>query len=98
MLIVLLVIATLSKCTATSNTINIPVRTQDIIGGDVFFEIISPHDLEYTYRLRPAKDFGGSFSQKLEGVPMVLADPPEACQKLRNAREMQGSVALIDRG
>lgn len=64
----------------------------------MFFEIISPHDLEYTYRLRPAKDFGGSFSQKLEGVPMVLADPPEACQKLRNARDMQGSIALIDRG
>ncbi|KAH8404049.1 hypothetical protein KR215_008591 [Drosophila sulfurigaster] len=97
MLIVLVVIATLSQCTATS-TIHMPVTTQDIIAGDVFFEIVSPQDLEYTYRLRPAKDFGVSFSQKLENVPMVLADPPEACQKIRNVREMHGSVALMDRG
>lgn len=97
MLIVLVVIATLSQCRATS-TIHMPVTTQDIIAGDVFFEIISPQDLEYTYRLRPAKDFGVSFSQRLEGIPLVLADPPEACQKFRNPREMHGSIALIDRG
>ncbi|XP_023171237.1 PRADC1-like protein [Drosophila hydei] len=97
MLFVLVAIAILSKCTATS-TIHMPVTTQDIIAGDVFFEIISPQDLEYTYRLRPAKDFGVSFNQKLEGVPMVLADPPEACQQLRNGREMHGSIALMDRG
>lgn len=33
----------------------------DIIGGDVFFEIIDPEELEYTYRIRPAKDFGAPF-------------------------------------
>lgn len=97
MLFVLVAIAILSQCTATS-TIHMPVTTQDIIAGDVFFEIISPPDLEYTYRLRPAKDFGVSFSQKLESVPLVLADPPEACQPLRNGREMHGSIALMDRG
>ncbi|ALC41862.1 CG9849 [Drosophila busckii] len=98
MFIALVVIAiTLSQCTATA-TIHMPVTTQDIIAGDVFFEIISPQDLEYTYRLRPAKDFGVSFNQKLESVPLVLADPPGACQKLRNGREMLGSIALMDRG
>ncbi|EDW00609.1 GH20969 [Drosophila grimshawi] len=107
MLVLFLVaIATLSQCLATSatsastttNTIRMPVTTQDIIAGDVFFEIISPQDLEYTYRLRPAKDFGVAFSQKHEAVPMVLTDPPEACQKLRNAHDLQGSIALMDRG
>lgn len=31
------------------------------IGPDVFFEIIYPPELEYTYKLRPAKDFGAPF-------------------------------------
>lgn len=35
--------------------------TVDIINGDVFFEIIDPVELEYTYRIRPAKDFGAPF-------------------------------------
>lgn len=29
--------------------------------SDVFFEIIYPPELEYTYKLRPAKDFGAPF-------------------------------------
>ncbi|KAH8233096.1 hypothetical protein KR026_004241 [Drosophila bipectinata] len=99
MLIVWLVLAaTLSRCIRASTTISIPITTQDIIAGDVFFEILSPTDLEYTYRLRPAKDFGVTFSHRLEGIPLVLADPPGACQTIRNAREISGGVALIDRG
>lgn len=35
--------------------------TVDVINGDVFFEIIDPAELEYTYRIRPAKDFGAPF-------------------------------------
>lgn len=35
--------------------------TLDVINGDVFFEIIDPAELEYTYRIRPAKDFGAPF-------------------------------------
>jgi hypothetical protein len=34
------------------------VSSTDIIGSDVFFEIIEPEELGYTYRIRPAKDFG----------------------------------------
>jgi hypothetical protein len=34
------------------------VSSTDIIGSDVFFEIIEPEELSYTYRIRPAKDFG----------------------------------------
>ncbi|XP_017079240.1 PRADC1-like protein [Drosophila eugracilis] len=99
MLIVWLVLAaTLSRCIQASTTISIPITTQDIIAGDVFFEILTPSDLEYTYRLRPAKDFGSTFSHRLKGVPLVLTDPPSACQEIRNARELNGGVALIDRG
>lgn len=35
--------------------------TAEIIAGDVFFEIVDPVELEYTYRIRPAKDFGAPF-------------------------------------
>ncbi|XP_030375372.1 PRADC1-like protein isoform X2 [Scaptodrosophila lebanonensis] len=101
MLMLLLLLASSlprSRSLSSTSTISIPITTQDIIAGDVFFEIIEPQDLEYTYRLRPAKDFGVAFSQKLEGVPLVLADPPSACGKIRNARDLRGSIALMDRG
>ncbi|XP_067633612.1 PRADC1-like protein [Eurosta solidaginis] len=75
------------------------VTTQDIIGGDVFFEIIDPPVLEYTYRLRPAKDFGVSFlSRRLMGIALVLTKPTDACTKIENQRELEGNVALIERG
>jgi hypothetical protein len=76
-------------------------RTADIIGDDVFFEIVEPEELEYTYRLKPAKNFGGSFTDrhfKLEGAPLLLAQPADACKALLNARDMTGSVALVERG
>lgn len=33
----------------------------DIIAGDIFFEIVDPPELQYSYRIRPAKDFGAPF-------------------------------------
>lgn len=33
----------------------------DFIEDDVFFEVLYPEDLSYTYRLRQAKDFGVPF-------------------------------------
>lgn len=74
---------------------------ENIIFGDVFFEIIEPEDLEYTYRLRPAKDFGTTFTKdrfKPKRNVLVLAQPREACTELENAKELQGTVALIERG
>lgn len=52
------------KCTSISASSLLPndgISTAEIIGGDVFFEIVDPLELEYTYRLRPAKDFGAAF-------------------------------------
>lgn len=37
------------------------VTTPYILGGDVFFEIVEPSQLRYTYRIRPATNFGGEF-------------------------------------
>lgn len=76
------------------------VSTSEIIGGDVFFEITDPPELEYTFRLRPAKNFGGIFNSttKLEDVRLVLTDPEDACTKIHNWEEIYGNVALIERG
>ncbi|KAI8116840.1 PRADC1-like protein [Lucilia cuprina] len=75
------------------------VTTQDIIAGDVFFEITEPFSLEYTYRLRPAKNFGTSFSKPLEGfLQFHLMDVVYFRIKLENNHALRGNVALIDRG
>lgn len=72
----------------------------EIIGGDVFFEIIDPVELEYTYRIRPAKDFGASFNEsfKFRNVPLVPIIPKFGCEPPTNSDDLIGSVALIERG
>lgn len=76
--------------------------TFDIINNDVFFEITEPIELEYTYRIKPAKDFGGTFNSnfKLRDVALVPIIPPDACllNTVRNADEIRGNVALVERG
>ncbi|XP_063233757.1 PRADC1-like protein [Bacillus rossius redtenbacheri] len=85
---------------AGSNIYLPEVSTAEIIGSDVFFEIIEPKELEYTYRIRPAKDFGVTFNETFSGrsVPLVPVDPPHGCSWPQNAEQLEGSVALIDRG
>lgn len=39
--------------------------TADVIAGDVFFEILDPPELQFSYRIRPAKDFGIPFVSNL---------------------------------
>ncbi|XP_055592139.1 PRADC1-like protein [Uranotaenia lowii] len=78
------------------------IRTQDIIAGDVFFEIVDPPELEYTYRIRPAKDFGASFeapSFRVREGKLVPAIPADACeQQFLNANDIRGNIALVERG
>lgn len=78
------------------------IKSYDIINGDIFFEIIEPEELEYTYRLKPAKDFGGTFTQDIfkrrKQNLLVFAEPREACTDLENAHQMVGNIALIERG
>lgn len=73
----------------------------DVIGGDIFFEIVDPEELEYTYRLRPAKDFGGSFNSnkfKVQHGILVPTVPKDGCTKIRNYGDIRGNIALIERG
>ncbi|XP_055626303.1 PRADC1-like protein [Toxorhynchites rutilus septentrionalis] len=100
-LLLLLSAAIIVTSVANNLHMNDGVRIQDIIAGDVFFEIIDPPALEYTYRIRPAKDFGGSFGPSFvvkEGK-LVPAIPSDACEPgFENENELKGNIALIERG
>lgn len=61
-----------------------------------YFEIVSPESLRYTFKLRQAKDFGGSFERQYKKIRMVIADPVEACRPVVN--DIENSVALVLRG
>lgn len=102
LLILLLSAAALVKSGANNLHVYDGIRTQDIIAGDVFFEIIDPPELEYTYRIRPAKDFGGSFeasSFKVKEGKLVPAVPSDACEpEFLNERDLKGNIALVERG
>lgn len=72
----------------------------EVLGSDVFFEIIEPGELGYTYRLRPAKDFGAPFNESFRamGVGLIPVDPPSGCSWPRNAELVEGNIALVERG
>lgn len=78
------------------------IKSHDIINGDIFFEIIEPEELEYTYRLKPAKNFGGTFTQDIfknrKRNLLVFSEPREACTALENPHQLSGNIALIERG
>lgn len=101
-LVLLLSAVALVKSGANNLHVYDGIRTQDIIAGDVFFEIIDPPELEYTYRIRPAKDFGGSFeasSFKVKEGKLVPAVPSDACEpQFINERDLKGNIALVERG
>uniref|UniRef100_A0A1B0CL84 Putative protease-associated domain protein n=1 Tax=Lutzomyia longipalpis TaxID=7200 RepID=A0A1B0CL84_LUTLO len=78
------------------------ITTQDIIAGDVFFEVLDPEELEYTYRLRPAKDFGAPFnaSFRFPRIALVPVVPFDACSSadIVNGDSLEGNVAFVERG
>lgn len=77
------------------------IKSHDIIYGDVFFEIIEPEELEYTYRVRPAKNFGGLFTKnrfKPKRNALIFVEPRDACTEIENSYELNGNIALIERG
>lgn len=50
----------------------------DVIAGDIFFEIIDPPELQYSYRIRPAKDFGAPFVSirfAKKGFSLIPSEP-----------------------
>ncbi|XP_026748874.2 PRADC1-like protein [Galleria mellonella] len=74
--------------------------TADAIAGDVFFEILDPPELRYSYRIRPAKDFGAPFNGSLqfERARLVPTVPLDSCSDIINHEDIVGHIALSERG
>ncbi|XP_014241191.1 PRADC1-like protein isoform X2 [Cimex lectularius] len=72
----------------------------EIIGEDIFFEILEPESLRYTYRTRPAKNFGAPFTPALQSnkIKLVPVEPANGCSQIINVDYVYGNVALIERG
>ncbi|KAJ0183245.1 hypothetical protein K1T71_001221 [Dendrolimus kikuchii] len=74
--------------------------TPDVIAGDIFFEILDPPELRYSYRIRPAKDFGSPFNESIqfERAKLVPTVPLHSCSDIINHDEVFGHIALSERG
>ncbi|CAH1982012.1 unnamed protein product [Acanthoscelides obtectus] len=99
---IIFVCCCISLVKSIANTLHLMdgTSTAEIIHGDVFFEIVEPEELEYTYRLRPAKDFGAPFNASfhVKNVPLVPILPKFGCKPPDNGEEIEGNVAFVQRG
>ena len=66
--------------------------------NDLFFEIVQPQILSYSYRIALAKNFGSSFTNNFKNVQMIFTEPFDACDKIENFKEVRNGVAFITRG
>ncbi|XP_075975250.1 PRADC1-like protein [Anticarsia gemmatalis] len=76
------------------------VSPADVIFGDVFFEILDPPELRYSYRIRPAKDFGAPFNESIHfaNARLVPTKPLHSCSDIENFEDIVGQIALSERG
>lgn len=71
---------------------------RDSLGRDyVFFEITEPEQLAYTYKANPA-GFTPPWNLTFNGIRLVATEPACACGFIHNAEEVEGQVALVERG
>jgi len=83
-------------------TIEDPVMTDDeyraSIGRDyIFFEITQPEELAYTYKANPA-GFTPPWNNTYNGFQLVPTVPACGCGFIENSDDIEGKVALIERG
>merc|ERR1719186_379655 len=60
-------------------------------------EITEPENLAYTYKVNPA-GFTPPWNTSMDGVRMVPTDPPCGCGFIDNQEDVEGNIALIERG
>jgi len=71
---------------------------RDSLGRDyIFFEITEPEELAFTYKANPAS-FTPPWNETFNGIKLVATEPPCGCGFILNADEVEGQIALIERG
>jgi len=64
----------------------------------MFFELLKPTEIGYSYKIRPAKDFGTPLNFTMSSVNLVPSDPRHGCSPVLNHDDMEGNVAMVERG
>eukprot|EP00092_Neocalanus_flemingeri_P070030 GFUD01085906.1.p1 GENE.GFUD01085906.1~~GFUD01085906.1.p1 ORF type:complete len:206 (-),score=53.42 GFUD01085906.1:139-756(-) len=83
-------------------TMEDPTLTHDeyrvSLGKDyVFFEITEPEELAYTYKANPAL-FTPPWNNTYNGIQLVPTEPACACGFIHNSDQIEGKIALVERG
>jgi len=90
------------RTVAGLKTLEDPTLTEDeyraSLGKDyIFFEITEPEELAYTYKANPA-GFTPPWNNTYNGIQLVPTEPACACGFIQNSDEIEGKIALIERG
>ncbi|KAL3863274.1 hypothetical protein ACJMK2_005039 [Sinanodonta woodiana] len=64
----------------------------------LYMEIVEPEDIGYTFRIRPAKDFGTGFHHQYFGIRLLFGEPFHGCSPLSNSARLENTVVLVERG
>ncbi|GAB1604016.1 PRADC1-like protein [Argonauta hians] len=63
-----------------------------------YFEVLSPGEISYIYRIRAAENFGTPFPHIYHRVNLVVGEPHLGCSPLVNNAQVSGAVVLLKQG
>lgn len=61
-------------------------------------EVLYPGEIAFSYKIRPARNFGDVMSKPFNRIKLVPTEPSEGCSHIFNGNRLRGQVALIKRG
>ena len=64
----------------------------------LWLEVISPSDVAFAYKIRPARNFGDVITKPYRNIRLVPTQPEEGCSQIINGERLKGQVAFIKRG
>lgn len=68
------------------------------LDDNLYFEVVLPKEIAYTYKIRPAKDFGILFNQSYTHIELVPTLPLHGCSTITNTIYVNDNIAFIERG
>uniref|UniRef100_T1JH71 PA domain-containing protein n=1 Tax=Strigamia maritima TaxID=126957 RepID=T1JH71_STRMM len=79
--------------------VSIDLDTYILLKNDIYFEIIQPQELSYTFKVHPAKNFGMLLQDTTYvNIALVLAEPFHGCSTLYNSHLVRNNIVLVQRG
>jgi len=88
---------TLSLDTTYDHTLTDDEYRMSVGNGYIFFEVLEPEQLSFTYKTNPAS-FSPPWNETMTRVPLIPTDPPCGCGFIRNHDDVEGKIAFMERG